>query len=212
ILRSPSKCNALHSEQPRSAVEAEPKPTRSRVEQVSKNSRSALEQPPKSSRRVVEELKTEFYSPISIFKGVHRTFAMFTSLQRFHVCSHLRRPQTHPRRGLAFGVLLMLLFTMCKPSFAQQVPAPIEIGEYVPDFHAEQVLNHPNGTLKFSDYAGKLLILDFWATWCQPCIAKIPEMERLQREFDGQLQFISITSQSKNEIQQFLDRMEKERG
>ncbi|WP_257657884.1 TlpA family protein disulfide reductase [Parapedobacter lycopersici] len=89
------------------------------------------------------------------------------------------------------------------------MPAPIAIGEYAPDFHADQLLNNPNGALKLSDYTGKLIILDFWATWCQPCIAKIPEMERLQREFDGRLQFISVTSQSRTEIQQFLDRREK---
>ncbi|WP_257658753.1 SusC/RagA family TonB-linked outer membrane protein [Parapedobacter lycopersici] len=41
-------------------------------------------------------------------------------MQRFHVCSHLRRPLTNPRRGLAFGVLLTVLLFMCKPLAAQQ--------------------------------------------------------------------------------------------
>src|SRR5690606_19965808 len=118
-----------------------------------KNSRSALEQPSNTTRRVVEQ---------SIRKNR-------PTAEKHHVCSHLRRPLATPGRGLAFGVLICVLFAMCKLSFAQQVPPPIEIGEFAPDFHTEQVLNHPTGALKFSDYAGKLLILDFWATWCQPC-------------------------------------------
>lgn len=40
--------------------------------------------------------------------------------KEFHVCSHLRRPLTNPRRGLAFGVLLTVLLFMCKPLAAQQ--------------------------------------------------------------------------------------------
>src|SRR5690606_14783525 len=55
IPRRSSERNGLHSEQPRTALEAESKPTRTRVERVSKNSRSALEQPSNTTRRVVEQ-------------------------------------------------------------------------------------------------------------------------------------------------------------
>src|SRR5690606_25965224 len=52
--RSPSKCNGLHAEQPRSAVEAESKPTRSAVEAESKPTRSGVERVPKQSRSAPE--------------------------------------------------------------------------------------------------------------------------------------------------------------
>src|SRR5690606_20388754 len=59
IPRTSSERNALHFEEPRSAVEAESKPTRSGVEQASKQSRSRVEEPPKRTRRTFEQSNSE---------------------------------------------------------------------------------------------------------------------------------------------------------
>ena len=39
-------------------------------------------------------------------------------------------------------------------------------------------------TLSLKDFKGKIVLLNFWATWCQPCIHELPSMERLQAKFD----------------------------
>src|SRR2546423_7773710 len=45
-----------------------------------------------------------------------------------------------------------------------------------------------------SDYKGKVVLLNFWATWCPPCRQEIPELINLQREFRGQgLQIVGVT-------------------
>ncbi|WP_345949166.1 TlpA disulfide reductase family protein [Mucilaginibacter sp. PAMB04274] len=86
----------------------------------------------------------------------------------------------------------------------------IRIGQPVPDItltgliHYKDRTGHPAGTAKLADFKGKLLILDFWATWCSPCIAMIPRMDSLQKRFDGQLQFLSVTYQSANEVNAFM--------
>lgn len=46
--------------------------------------------------------------------------------------------------------------------------------------------------IRLSDYKGKVVLINFWATWCPPCRAEIPDLIRLQREYDG-LQVIGIT-------------------
>jgi thiol-disulfide isomerase/thioredoxin len=49
-------------------------------------------------------------------------------------------------------------------------------------------------TVRLSDYRGKVVLINFWATWCPPCRAEMPDLIKLQREHrkDG-LQIIGIT-------------------
>jgi peroxiredoxin len=41
-------------------------------------------------------------------------------------------------------------------------------------------------TITAADFGGKLLILNFWATWCKPCVDEVPALDALQRRFAGQ--------------------------
>ena len=49
-------------------------------------------------------------------------------------------------------------------------------------------------SIRLSDYKGKVLLLNFWATWCPPCRAEIPDLIKAQRQYAGQgLQVIGVT-------------------
>lgn len=89
------------------------------------------------------------------------------------------------------------LLVCALPSFlvAQDKIIPLKIGDPVPDMTLENIVNYPKKTARFSDFKGKLLILDFWASWCRPCVQAIPRFEQLQREFGDRLQILMVTPQ-----------------
>ena len=55
---------------------------------------------------------------------------------------------------------------------------------------------------------GKVTLIDFWASWCAPCKAAFPEMDKLYQEFGGEgFQVIAVSvDQKERSMQQFLDR------
>jgi len=61
-------------------------------------------------------------------------------------------------------------------------------------------------TVQLSTYRGKVVLINFWATWCPPCRAEMPDLIRLQREYASHgLQIIGITypPENKNRVRRF---------
>ncbi|WP_304131844.1 TlpA disulfide reductase family protein [Ignavibacterium album] len=54
--------------------------------------------------------------------------------------------------------------------------------------------------IRLSDYRGKIVIIDFWATWCPPCRKGIPDLISLQEEFKKDLVVIGISLDQQNTI------------
>ena len=85
--------------------------------------------------------------------------------------------------------LKVIVFTAMLIAFS---PASV-VGQdsLAPQFALKDV----NGrTVRLGDYRGKVVLINFWATWCPPCRAEMPDLIRLQREYAKQgLQIIGIT-------------------
>jgi cytochrome c biogenesis protein CcmG/thiol:disulfide interchange protein DsbE len=58
---------------------------------------------------------------------------------------------------------------------------PLMVGKEGPDF---SLPNLDETTVRLSDYRGKVVFLNFWATWCKPCREEMPSMEVLYRNFE----------------------------
>lgn len=72
----------------------------------------------------------------------------------------------------------------------------LDAGEVAPDFLAEQL---GGGTLRLSDLRGKLVVVDFWATWCGPCLAEMPALKELHKRFGSDQRFALLGLSCDNE-------------
>lgn len=80
----------------------------------------------------------------------------------------------------------------------------LTIGDKVPDISFTKVLNSKALTLKLSQLKGKLIILDFWATWCSNCIKKFDMLDSMQRLYAGKLQVLLVNTASTQDTKEKL--------
>src|SRR5882757_3047204 len=77
----------------------------------------------------------------------------------------------------------------------QQAIQPISVGDRVPDVSLRMV-NYPSPVAKLSQFRGKYILVDFWATWCYSCIQKFPKLDTLQKKYKPQLQVLLVNDKT----------------
>lgn len=82
--------------------------------------------------------------------------------------------------------------------------AQVKKGENVPDINFKTLLNAPNRQVKLSALKGKVVIIEFWATWCGACLNAIPHLNQLQKTYPKQVQVITVSNESEKKIHTFL--------
>ena len=58
--------------------------------------------------------------------------------------------------------------------------------------------------INFNEIKNKVILVNFWATWCPPCIAELPSMQKLYRDYKDQIVFLFVTNENKETINTFL--------
>jgi len=101
---------------------------------------------------------------------------------------------TQPRQWtIAIGVVMALVFgTALVIKIRPQIDL-LGVGSGAPDFHATDLRTGRPTTL--ADYRGKVVLLNVWATWCQPCRVEMPSMERLYRRLgqSGDFKVVAVS-------------------
>ncbi len=104
---------------------------------------------------------------------------------------------------MGIGVLFFLIGNDLNFKFT--TPPVVKIGMPAPDFSFPDLDGQP---VSLSDYKGKFVLLNIWATWCGPCVSEMPAMEKLHNKFkneDFQILAVSIDTQGKKVVAPFME-------
>jgi thiol-disulfide isomerase/thioredoxin len=112
--------------------------------------------------------------------------------------------------------LVILLFFFCEQAMAQEQEPfdqhngknrPVSVDSIVPDFRLYSVLNYKKAEVNLSEFKGKAILIDFWAAFCQPCLAQFPKLQSIQEKYRQHLQIITITYDSTQKITALFEKI-----
>lgn len=80
--------------------------------------------------------------------------------------------------------------------------SPPLVGGPAPSFNLEAVDGH---IVKMSDLKGQFVVLNFWATWCVPCIKEMPELQKAHQSLNQKVKIIGINlAESKEKVDEYV--------
>lgn len=102
-------------------------------------------------------------------------------------------------------VLLCCVLSACDNADSGRVGVGVAKGQAAPDF----TLSDSSGkSVTLSDLRGKVVLVNFWATWCPPCRQEMPSMEELYRKVKGsgvELLAINVEENGKQAVEAFIE-------
>lgn len=119
---------------------------------------------------------------------------------------------------LFYGIIILLLIPSTRMTLVTFVKkatliAPLKIN--APDnFRLEDsdyrwyFESGENENIYLEQFKGELIFLNFWATWCPPCLAEMPSIQSLYEEYGDKIRFIIVSRESQDVIYEFVRKNE----
>lgn len=124
-----------------------------------------------------------------------------------------KKPLIDPKyKNLVFtGILIVVIAVFFIVNNSQNEPAQ---GPYPPNYKGgaanSELMSTTGQKIKLSDYKGKVVLVDFWATWCPPCRKGIPDLISLKNEFKGKdFEIIGISVDQENTVNEVVPFMKQ---
>lgn len=79
------------------------------------------------------------------------------------------------------------------------------VGKPAPDIDLQNIEGE---TVRLSDLRGKIVVVNFWATWCGPCVYEMPMFQEMYEEYSSDLEILAVNNQeSEDEVLPFIEKM-----
>ncbi|MCA0133923.1 TlpA family protein disulfide reductase [Winogradskyella alexanderae] len=79
-----------------------------------------------------------------------------------------------------------------------------EIGKKIPDYSFNEILNKDKEPFNLNN-RDKPIIIEFWATWCSPCIPAMKKLENYQEKFDNDIEIITVSTDNRKNLNRYIE-------
>jgi len=101
-------------------------------------------------------------------------------------------------------LILIIILLSCTRLYAQRAIRPLKIGDTIPSIVLTNLLSQ-NKQVSLSDlHQQPLLIINFWATWCVPCLRELPRLDSLAAAHPAEMKVLSVAYEKGSVVSAFL--------
>ena len=95
---------------------------------------------------------------------------------------------------------MLIRMTMFRPKVQTE-----NITEVISNDDNNMVIRDSNGKNYFiGDFKGKVILINFWATWCPPCRAEMPSFQKLYTDYGNKMSFLFIADDDREKVQKYM--------
>lgn len=110
-------------------------------------------------------------------------------------------------KRIAFLPVLFVLGMTSTSGQQSKKAGPLLINDPVPEIKFSKIINYKSATARLSEFKNKVVILDFWAPWCSPCVAGLPNLSALQEKYKKDIMVLLVSGiEPESSVKQFFEK------
>ena len=103
-------------------------------------------------------------------------------------------------------ILIVVSAAACKTSENEGMRVAPEVGAFAPEF---SLTNTAGEEVSLSDYRGQVVLINFWATWCPPCLQEMPGIDARHEQYPNDLVVLAVNDdESQDQVSAFREEFE----